>query len=408
MKRRGVVLGLVCVAILVAYVDRGNLSIATVEIMRDFGLSPVYAGTLLSAFFWTYGLFQLPAGAVIDRYGIRGAYAGAFLLWSGACAATALANGFTSLLSLRLLLGMAEAVAPLASIAFIRRAFGPGEQGVPTSIYIAGQTLGPGLGAWLGTILLQSYGWRMMFAVTGLGALLWLMPWLALAPRGRGRSADDAPTTRAVPWTIALRTTGLWALTAGAFLLAYFWYFVLTWVPTYLRVHHAFGVTEMGRIMAWPLVAMAFTSVLAGWVADRLARRWDNPIRARLTMAAAGMTGCAALLLLPWAPDRSWALPMLFIAMASFGVGNSNYWALAQAAAPADLIGRLVAYLNTLAQLAGALAPIITGWLIGPSQNYGPALVIAGLCPLVASTTLGGVGWWRLKQLRDRLSVTEA
>ena len=77
MNRRWVVLALVCLAILVAYVDRGNLSIATVEIMRDFRLSPVYAGTLLSAFFWTYGLFQIPAGFIIDRYGIRGVYAGA-------------------------------------------------------------------------------------------------------------------------------------------------------------------------------------------------------------------------------------------------------------------------------------------------------------------------------------------
>ena len=187
-----------------------------------------------------------------------------------------------------------------------------------------------------------------------------------------------------MPWGSAVTMPGLWALTAGSFLISYFWYFVLTWVPTYLRVHHGFGVTEMGRIMAWPLVAMAFTSIAGGSIADRLARRWNNPLRARLTMAAGGMMGCSALLILPWAPDRTWALPVLFVAMMSFGVANSNYWALAQAACPADLIGRSIGYLNTLAQVAGALAPFLTGWLIGPSQQYGTALVIAGVCPLIA------------------------
>ena len=145
-----------------------------------------------------------------------------------------------------------------------------------------------------------------------------------------------------------------------------------------------------------------------GFIADRLARRWNNPLRARLTFAAAGMMGCSALLILPWAPDRGWALPVLFVAMMSFGVASSNYWALAQAACPADLIGRSIGYLNTLAQVAGALAPFLTGWLIGPSQQYGTALVIAGVCPLIASGALGGVGWRRMERLRNTLSATAA
>ena len=209
------------------------------------------------------GCSRFPRGFIIDRHGIRGVYAGAFLLWSVACAATALGNSFGFLLALRLVLGLAEAAAPLASIGFIRRAFLPDQQGLPTSIYVAGQTLGPGLGAWVGTILLQNYGWRVMFAVTGLGALLWLAPWLAFAPRGPAQKGA-AVVRRAVPWGSAVLMPGLWALTAGSFLISYFWYFVLTWVPTYLRVHHGFGVTEMGRIMAWPMVAMAFTSIRRG------------------------------------------------------------------------------------------------------------------------------------------------
>ena len=81
-RRRWIVLGLVFAGILISYVDRGNLSIATPTIMRDFSIAPAAMGMLLSAFFWTYGGFQIPAGLLVDRFGIRRTYAAAFFLWS--------------------------------------------------------------------------------------------------------------------------------------------------------------------------------------------------------------------------------------------------------------------------------------------------------------------------------------
>ncbi|MGH9626085.1 MAG: MFS transporter, partial [Bryobacteraceae bacterium] len=74
-------LALIFAGILISYVDRGNLSIAAATIMRDFRLPPASMGVLLSAFFWTYGAFQIPAGFLVDRLGIRRTYAAAFLIW---------------------------------------------------------------------------------------------------------------------------------------------------------------------------------------------------------------------------------------------------------------------------------------------------------------------------------------
>src|SRR5947209_9334389 len=212
MNRRWAVLLLIFFGILISYVDRGNLSIAAVEIMHDFRFSPALMGTLLSCFFWTYGAFQIPAGLFVDRYGIRNVYALAFVVWSLASASIALSTGFGFILGSRLVLGMAEAVGPLASLAFIRRSFAPADQGFPTSVYIAGQTLGPALGAWLGTVLLTAFGWRAMFAVTGLAALIWIVPWLLVAPR-------DLPVqSRSVAGNLRMRAVaanpGVWALSA--------------------------------------------------------------------------------------------------------------------------------------------------------------------------------------------------
>src|SRR5581483_5110585 len=125
----------------------------------------------------TYAAFQLPAGLLVDRCGVRWTYALAFSVWSLASAATALSSLWEHILLLRIVLGMAEAVAPLASLSVIRRYFTGADQGLPVSVYIAGQTIGPACGALLGSMLLADFGWRMMFATTGLGALLWVPFW---------------------------------------------------------------------------------------------------------------------------------------------------------------------------------------------------------------------------------------
>ena len=178
MSRRWVVVALIFAGILISYVDRGNLGIAAPSIMRDFSLTPSAMGVLLSAFFWTYALFQIPSGFIVDRFGIRLVYALAFLLWSLASAGLGFSRGLTDMLLLRMLLGMAESVGPIASLSFIRRNFAGAEAGLPVAIYIAGQNLGPAAGTLLGAQLIEHFGWRAMFIFTGLGALVWLPGWL--------------------------------------------------------------------------------------------------------------------------------------------------------------------------------------------------------------------------------------
>src|SRR5271170_646385 len=118
MNRRWIILSLVFSGIMISYIDRGNLSIAAPSIMRDFRIEPARMGVLLSAFFWTYAAFQIPAGALVDRLGIRRAYAGAFLMWSIASASMALSRGTSDIIGMRMLLGLAETIGPLASLSF--------------------------------------------------------------------------------------------------------------------------------------------------------------------------------------------------------------------------------------------------------------------------------------------------
>ncbi len=407
MSRRSTVVAFIFLGILISYVDRGNLGIAAPSIMRDFGFTPGAMGVLLSAFFWTYATFQLPAGALVDRFGIRRSYAAAFLLWSVASAAIGLSRNRGEILLFRMLLGLAEAVGPIASLSYIRRNFENAGGGLPTAIYIAGQNLGPAAGALLGTQLIEHFGWRAMFIFTGLGALLWLPGWLLAVPRDERRPAERPSEITAepqrIPWRQALATGGFWASSACIFLSSYFWYFLLTWVPTYLISSRGFSNVEMGNVLSTALFAMAFVNIAAGFIADRASRRAGSGLGVRLWFCAAGYVGSGAILLLLVLSSRAAVLPVLIVSVCATGIGNSNYWTISQQIAPARLVGRAIGYFNTISQIAGAAAPLITGWLLGPEKSFSLALGIAGVAPILAAVCLLYAGARGLEETRRSL-----
>jgi sugar phosphate permease len=111
--------------------------------------------------------------------------------------------------------------------------------------------------------------------------------------------------------------------------------------------------------------------------------------------------GTAAILLLLVVTDRTWVLPVLTFSICATGTGNASFWAIAQQVPPKNLTGRTVGYLNTLSQIAGAAAPVVTGWILGPQKHFGPAILVAGVCPVLAGGCLLAIG-------REGLARTKA
>src|SRR5580698_3954536 len=102
------VLFLLSLSVLINYIDRSNLSIAAPLIKDELGISGAQLGTLLSAFFWTYALLQIPAGWLVDRFDVKWVFAAGFFLWSAATAVTGALHGFAALLVIRVILGVGE------------------------------------------------------------------------------------------------------------------------------------------------------------------------------------------------------------------------------------------------------------------------------------------------------------
>jgi MFS family permease len=167
--------------------------------IKELGLSPAIMGVLLSAFFWVYSFMQMPAGWLVDRYGVRRSYAIGYAFWSTISALTGLANGLVSLIAARVLLGAGQSVAFPASARAVANWFPDRERGTVTGAYLMGVRLGQALVSIAAGYLLAEYGWKLFFAIIGVVPLLWLIPWNAFLKKWehRGVPATAAATARA-------------------------------------------------------------------------------------------------------------------------------------------------------------------------------------------------------------------
>ena len=130
---RWLVVALLTVGVVIAYTDRINLSTALPQIRMSFPISAEASGILLSAFFWAYTLLQMPAGWLVDRFGLKWPYAVGLFLWSAVSAATALVSSLNGLIAVRIVLGIGESIVTPASIRYIRKNFAEHERGLPSA-----------------------------------------------------------------------------------------------------------------------------------------------------------------------------------------------------------------------------------------------------------------------------------
>src|SRR5512136_518095 len=163
--RRWWIVGLLFAASMINYMDRASLSIALPLISKDLALSPATKGILLSAFFWSYALMQVPIGWCADRFNLRWLYAGAFALWSLAQGLTGFAGSLAVLVAFRILLGIGESIYLPGGNKIVSLMFAPKDRGFPSGLFDFGTRTGLVIEGLLIPWLLVHYGWRTTFAL---------------------------------------------------------------------------------------------------------------------------------------------------------------------------------------------------------------------------------------------------
>ncbi len=372
---RWTIIGLLSLGMVIAYASRSNISVALAvpDFIRQFQLSDTDRGTLNSAFFWAYAALQIPAGWVVDRYGVRLPYAISFLFWCIASAATAFARSVPQLLTLRVLLGAGEAVVAPASYRWIRFNFEEKQRGLAVGLYMTGTKIGPAIGAPLAAWLIMMYDWRLMFVLIGLGGLVWLIPWMMLVKDDRRPPARQAATKTGaapVPFGRIMASPVTWGTVIATFCYMYFVYFCMTWMPAYFVEQRHLSLSKMGLYTFFSFGGMAAMAALAGWAADLMIARGGNPVTVRKWFTIAGFAVACTELIGAQSSSVNVALFWAVLSLSGLGLATANYWALTQTLIPAAAIGRISGVQNCSASLAGIVAPLLTGWLKAKTGSY--------------------------------------
>jgi MFS family permease len=378
---------LLSLALLINYIDRGNLATAGPLLLNELKLSPTQLGTLLSAFYLAYAAAMVPAGWLADRYGARLVLGIGVALWSVATFMTGFVNSFTSLLVLRLLLGLGESPIMPGTSKLIRTRVGSGRIGFANGVIGFGYQIGPAVGTFAGGLLMARLGWRPVFMLFGALSLLWLLPWSRVrineeTSRCRGESAE-APRFGAI-----VRQRALWGASLGNFGLNYSFFFTLAWLPTYLVKARGFSMDEMAQIAAPAYALAAVTAVVGGLWIDRCTRVKGSSSSAQKWLMVFGylssLVAMVGMVLLP----RNGSIACLYVYELFGGLASPCLYAAAQIFAGPAAAARWVGVQNLCGILPGIIAPALTGALIDASGSYVSAFVVAGI-----ANVIGFIGW---------------
>ncbi|MDR7303711.1 MFS transporter [Haloactinomyces albus] len=406
VRRTGVrwlIAGLLATGLIIAFIDRANLSVAMPTISEQFGISPALQGVLLGAWAWTYALFQLPAGWLSDKLGPRTVYAVAVVWWSLCTAGVALVRGVGSLLGLRLLLGIGEAPVMPSSAKAVSEWFPKKERALASGLYGSGSEAGAAIAVPLVALIIVAFGWRGAFVATGALGLVWAAAWLWIyqTPRKQrwtsqaevdyivdGGGLDTEPTgqDRSLPWAHLFRHGTVWGLFSGYICRNFLNYFFITWYPTYLVQAQGFSTMDLAKYGAIPGIVAIFGNFAGGWFSDYLVRRGTSLSRARKLPIIIGTLGSGTVAFAIFAPSAVIALVFLSISFASSSFASAGILSLPIDVSPgAGNVSSIYAIQNTGSQIGGLLSPIVVGFLVAVTGSFVAPLVAMGVLCLGAA-----------------------
>ena len=395
----------------ITYLDRVAIGVVAPQIMSDLHLTKVQMGYVFSAFTIAYGTFEIPTAAWADRIGARGVLTRIVAWWSAFTIATSIAWSYLSLLVIRFLFGIGEAGAwPCVGRVFSRW-IPARERGKTQGFFFAGAFLAgaftPAVVVWLSARM----PWRWVFVVFGCIGFVWSLCWwlwfrdeprdkpgtppeeVAMIERERGLAVGSHGD-----WKAVFRIPIVWPICMSHAANTYGTFFVITWLPTYLKDVRGMTNDQMVVFAGLPMIIAAAAALLGGWLTDLLTKRYG------MSWGRAGVAGSSyfvamiAMFFAARVPDAQLAASLIAL---SYGV---SMFTLGAAFSLCIDIGKansavMTATMNTAGQIGGTLSPIVLAYLVLWFSDWAiPLYVMAGLyaAAVISWIVIG-------RQLRDTI-----
>ncbi|MDR5828190.1 MFS transporter [Caballeronia sp. LP006] len=390
------IFGVVFLITLINLVDRISLSIAMPTIAKEYALSPAMQGLILSSFFWSYALLQIPGGWLIDRYGPRKIIAGATVLWGIFQTLMGAAGGGLSMLFLRVGLGGAEAPLFPAGSKLNALWLSKKERGRGAVLMDAGSPLGAAIGGLAISNLILAFGsWRMAFVVAGIATIAagWLAwrylrddpakhPFVNGAELARIRDGA-APVAASVIAEEPLPLRSTIAMCVGRMSWAMIFFGLITWGPSYLTQARGLSLSQIGAATFFIFFSGALGSLSGGFLCDALCTHGFSRGKVVKSMIAlSGITTLAVFAALPTIQSPVSAVAVL-CAASFLLMWGSLYWSLPSLLATPGRVGLLGACMNCAGSVGGISIPLITGFILQRTGSFDTVLHFYSACALV-------------------------
>ncbi|WP_456283132.1 MFS transporter [Bacillus sp. JZ34] len=399
---RWVVAFMMWAAIAINYIDRTVLSAAAPYITEEFNLTAGQMGIIMSGFFWSYALLQLPSGWAADKYGQKKTLGFAVVWWSVATALTGLATGFKSLLGLRVALGVGEAAAYPSNAGIAAKWFPKKERATVAGIFDSGSKFGGAVAMPLIAWMIAVFDWKLTFLLIGLVGIVWGIVWMIffkenpadhkrvneaeLAHIREGQAhMEETGGGQPLKWYQLFKYRNIWAMCIGFFMINYNSYFFITWLPTYLVKERGMDLIEMGIMASLPLLTAMVVEVGAGWMSDRIYAKGKLSLTAvRKLFLIIGLAMASCIGFAAFADSAILAVILLCVAKSGTTVAASQVWALPGDVAPKNMTSMVAGIQNTVSNMGGVVGPIITGFIVGATGSFVPALLFSAALIVIA------------------------
>ncbi len=412
-KQRIVMILILLITLLVAYLDRVNVSVLVADdtFLTEMGIkgNAVAMGSLMSLFLATYAITNALLSPLGDLWGPRKVMALAIILWGISCIYGGLVSTFTGMIVARCILGLGEGMHWPMQMKFVRNWFPPQERARANSTWLLGLVAGPAIAMPLFVWIIGNWGWRSSFfvlAVIGIIPLALIWFFTADSPRASKRInryeleyiesglKEEALSRQKLEagstwetWKQFLFNFDYWLCVMFYVCSSSAWWGLMTWIPSYLKDAMGFTWKSMGFWANAPYAASVAALIVAGYLTDKVDRKSTFGVLHMLG-------GAVGIYFAAHASGQIEAALWLIVAVAALVIGLPGHWSMIQKVVPEKALATGSGLESGLGSAGGAVTPVVVGYFINATGSY-----IGGLMCLVAFCLIGALAmialWFR-------------